>query len=955
MSGQGESSVRIPWPGPVPYAEGDSRYFFGREIEIGRVLNLADSQRISALTAPSAAGKTSVLRAGILPSLRRARLVDLEQSGAARACDARKPFPVYVGKWTGKGESAFAEIVAAEAYKAMQTAMEGIQSAASFAGDPAAIKRRLGKPIEVERVAVESALARLGDLCQNMTQSRGRGDFSEGRQVDLYLQMLDVLVDEFGSIVVVLDQFEEILRTKDSTRPRRVAIESVRRCYLRFPADRVRVLLAMRHDFSHLLEPLEGDDMLTRKRFARIEAMTAGTVRRAVQSVADMEGVGISFDAGALGDLIKQFTVSIGDGASGPDGSDDAPVNLLGLQVVLSNIAVPGASVSVGAFDKFLNDNFSEQQLWEAGNESLVMRSWLESCLDRFQKDSGDAWRLPLSKALFAEMAELLVAGDGTKREASLADLRAAAYGRQMGGVHTFVPAGAAFRESWGFERTLAQAQALTDDLLGHLESTNSHVLKVAGFEGEDIRYELVHDGFSQPLLDWAKAFKEKPAARLHRLWGVRDDEWVYPDSDTGVTMPRTPAQEAWRADFCTAEGVDPCEGLAWGQCAVIGADFRGVTFSNCDFSLAVFRNCHFGASPELPKRSADGARHPVFDACNLDNAVFFNCYFADGAVLKSNLMNTVFGPIRRDDADTHCEFERMTFRECRLRNAVMGPGTCLKDSSFLNCGARIRVGEEGAPNVGSLEVISGHLRGTVSFGACDLPGFSLITPQTVGDLTFERTLLRRALLLGQESAPVDMRGHRLQITDCDLDDALISSFIFGDTADGEHGEARFERVDLGRSALRDCVLAKTTLTGGRDDAVPSELVNAEHLVLRNCTLDCLSVSHYQLDSGVFQANRIVGECRFEHCSMRCLGVFNTTAAADGRLVVESSDVSLWDIAPDSDLDAGFLPAGLTVSVPEAPLSSESAAGRRTRHVAGWSGLKPGHAPRCWPEDFWLG
>lgn len=59
-----------PYPGPRPFDESDQGLFFGREREIRQLLSLAVARRVVLLYAPSGAGKTSLLRAGLLPRLR---------------------------------------------------------------------------------------------------------------------------------------------------------------------------------------------------------------------------------------------------------------------------------------------------------------------------------------------------------------------------------------------------------------------------------------------------------------------------------------------------------------------------------------------------------------------------------------------------------------------------------------------------------------------------------------------------------------------------------------------------------------------------------------------------------------------------------------------------------------------------------------------------------------------
>jgi WD40 repeat protein len=56
-----------PYVGLVPFAEKDAAYFFGRERESDLIVANLTASRLTLLYAPSGVGKTSVLRAGVLP------------------------------------------------------------------------------------------------------------------------------------------------------------------------------------------------------------------------------------------------------------------------------------------------------------------------------------------------------------------------------------------------------------------------------------------------------------------------------------------------------------------------------------------------------------------------------------------------------------------------------------------------------------------------------------------------------------------------------------------------------------------------------------------------------------------------------------------------------------------------------------------------------------------------
>jgi len=60
---------RGPYPGLASFSASDTEYFFGRELEVETVIKKMEQFRMLAIIGPSGAGKTSFLRAGLVPAL----------------------------------------------------------------------------------------------------------------------------------------------------------------------------------------------------------------------------------------------------------------------------------------------------------------------------------------------------------------------------------------------------------------------------------------------------------------------------------------------------------------------------------------------------------------------------------------------------------------------------------------------------------------------------------------------------------------------------------------------------------------------------------------------------------------------------------------------------------------------------------------------------------------------
>ena len=66
--GASEAVVERPYPGLLAFTEADAEHFFGREAEVEALWEKIRRQKLLAVIGPSGVGKTSFLRAGVIPS-----------------------------------------------------------------------------------------------------------------------------------------------------------------------------------------------------------------------------------------------------------------------------------------------------------------------------------------------------------------------------------------------------------------------------------------------------------------------------------------------------------------------------------------------------------------------------------------------------------------------------------------------------------------------------------------------------------------------------------------------------------------------------------------------------------------------------------------------------------------------------------------------------------------------
>src|SRR6187431_2641201 len=64
-----------PWPGLASFREIDAEFFYGRASEIDELHRMVTRERVTLLFGATGLGKTSLLQAGLLPIVRRDRLL----------------------------------------------------------------------------------------------------------------------------------------------------------------------------------------------------------------------------------------------------------------------------------------------------------------------------------------------------------------------------------------------------------------------------------------------------------------------------------------------------------------------------------------------------------------------------------------------------------------------------------------------------------------------------------------------------------------------------------------------------------------------------------------------------------------------------------------------------------------------------------------------------------------
>lgn len=273
-SGQGPDPAGAkpnPYVGPRPFGQAEQDRFFGRDEEIAVLEGLVLARRVTLLYAQSGAGKSSLLQAGLIPSLTRT-----QQVGYGRRKHSMQKMRVLRVLSVG---GAIPKEVAAETvanvyvYSALLTLREDPDSALQ-ASEPAAL------------TALSLAEGLAGEL-----PPRPTGEAA-------------LLEDPPPDTLLIFDQFEELFtRHAERWREREDFFRQVGEALGRHPA--LRVLFSMREDYIAELTPYASllPDQL-RSQF-RIERLRPAAALEAIRRPA--EQAGRSFEEGSAELLVERL------------------------------------------------------------------------------------------------------------------------------------------------------------------------------------------------------------------------------------------------------------------------------------------------------------------------------------------------------------------------------------------------------------------------------------------------------------------------------------------------------------------------------------------------------------------------------------------------------------------------------------------------------------------------
>ncbi len=556
-----------PFVGIVPFNEVDQGRFFGRNRAIETTIFHIKQFQLTILQGPSGSGKTSLIRAGILPRLRQFRVgpdraitglpLIVRNWGVLRRDDNSGPLSVnaeFCGILDKENNEAISSLLACIASK--DAALEWLWKS------PTLLRAFQKDCKDFESVASQ---ARKGKLAPE--------------------EMISKLSNKCNGVVLVFDQFEEILRSS-----RAVAEEVCNLIHrlLRIPG--VRVMLSMRPEHVGDLNALRFIEIGTGSVRTKTIPLDEMGLDDAVTALNGMgEAAGITVDA-ALISAVRDLRTAKARQRVGGDAHMfccQAVVSEMwdSLQRQRSNTKI----LDIAAFNEAFNtavDIFmgrAKIDLFAIAIKNTFQRS--------FESNQTLSLEVAALHRHIAARAAPRLSSAGFKTPQGQADLFEAILGEGLNGDSD------------------PRRDALWTSFKGCFDRLEGmHILKKYDVSSDPL-WELRHDRIGDPLIEWANDIRDTfddCVAAPHGCRGTTPIE-VALSGLGSKTNTTTISEKLWRGCYVRPEGPeDGHESASLTRMKFIECDFSGTAFDRIEF-----RGCEF-------------------HACRLDGALFKRCTFVD-------------------------------------------------------------------------------------------------------------------------------------------------------------------------------------------------------------------------------------------------------------------------------------------------------------------------------------
>jgi hypothetical protein len=265
------AEVQIPWPGPVPYDESDYRRFVGRLEKKRELVGRAQAARITILLGDSGSGKTSLIRAGVVPELRKGRYTGQGEAPGAWATlllreGGAKREDTVEENWLEQLDTAISAMAAWET----QSGEEGAREEAEFIRST------------VDGYGVSSTNSRFVALVEEIATRLAE-------QANTVAVDAAANVNKGGGLILVFDQFEEQLRSGPIAQ--RDAFRLIHDIVV--GGRPVRILISMRKEFRAELRELESLIGELGRNSVQLERLESPRVVKVIEEVSRRGGISV--------------------------------------------------------------------------------------------------------------------------------------------------------------------------------------------------------------------------------------------------------------------------------------------------------------------------------------------------------------------------------------------------------------------------------------------------------------------------------------------------------------------------------------------------------------------------------------------------------------------------------------------------------------------------------------
>jgi hypothetical protein len=629
-----------PWPGPRPYGENEAGFYFGRNADVHDLTKTIDANRLTIVIGQSGTGKTSLLRAGVIPGLRQRRQKD-EATTPSRLAT---PLVLLAREWSGARAADAAAVF-------MEPIRHGVREV------PLGVRER------EELISVAD------------------------RSLDL-LEFLTETCRQQGALILVVDQLEETFRLP--VEHRREVIRQLVEAY-RFH-EQVSLVLSLRQDAV-------GDDVWTELQNRlfpfhqltyRVEPMTDEQLKYAIWAAA--RTCELRLDEDEIGRLLGWAAQQDSPGEGPRDEASDGSVNLLALQAVLWDVyrfaldypgwtaerwlslrllgdyeKDRGTPVSTGAFRRYIDNALSSPS-------DPVMSAAIGGL-------SADA-TLALIRHVVARMLPWLSSGgfkthilENALLDTAVGDESASLAAAARDDGTTAAASGPARR--WTVAKTSAALDACCREGLRRLRS--GAIIRSTWTKKGDV-HVLTHDALATPLGAWSAAQKRSFADSVASLVVHRGMDFAWKDAaDTDVHDVAYLGCVFHRVTFDRARFVD----CVFTGCVFMHCGLTGTQFERCEMHGSVFIRGEIEGRTTFSSCRAHGI---VLDGTSIGDPIFSRCCM-DGLTVKgADLLGEAL-------------FERCSLRFMQLSGlakqgrskdgGVLVLDRCLLDMSCLDVGSR--------------------------------------------------------------------------------------------------------------------------------------------------------------------------------------------------------------------------------------------------------------------------